>query len=863
MKYLISVLLTLFSYVGAQGQTIEGYVLDRQSGKGISFASIVALNDRHVPIAFSTTNDKGHFIIMVTATDSILLRATCIGYKEAEKRTRTPAPNIRFLLNPDTRSIKEVNVKGRMPGMKVSGDTIDYNFRKYTDGTENVLADILAKLPGLEMDEKGQVRANGKPVDKITVNGQNFFGSQNEQITKNMPVDFIDKIQLNNNYSEYSLLRGFNTKRSTVINVDVDSLHRGRVTGNVEGWGGYKKKYRTSVNLYSFGTKMMWGLHAKQFNTGEEMMSLMDYIKTIGGIQSYAEHYDGEASIIKGDFATPPFMDSSTHTYKRANSVATANVAWNPNVKTKWNAYYIYNGEHSHGRSEIKRFKASNNTTEHLQQTEKGRRQFHHAGITMSYQPTTSSAFDLQSYYTLTPFTRKENENYTTWHTYEHRYDWANIVSYAKRWANTSLLTITVNYFLTHEKETVDIPKDSLLPKAEGASYPQAIWQTQRQTTRQVNIGSSFVQKMGKGWQIRLHSAWNWIETSLRANSNNALYRTKRQKGICRAYATGLSVDKTAGALTWQCGGDAIWTDALSNDRDFCFRPQMKLEWNISPIHSLSATYSSEVNRDGDDYFSNSLSITDYRHITVYQGAGESLHLKDRIQVNYHYFDIVPDFSVIAYLGKTWKHQPFVPNYISQEGVSYTTYATSGKAQTLTYAYLQAKKGFACRLQATIKIQGQQSDFRQMYDGKESTNRWRVLNGQGVLSTKFHSIINMEIGCVADLKESRISWFGQHTRLTSYQLYAKPILARKGSWSITMPVSYIHDNASQSHSHYIDLSLHAKWTRNHLTLRLEGQNLLHTRHFNRIDLNTYEDYVETKTSYHLPGYLLMGIQWQI
>lgn len=203
MKYLISVLLTLFSYVGAQGQTIEGYVLDRQSGKGISFASIVALNDRHVPIAFSTTNDKGHFIIMVTATDSILLRATCIGYKEAEKRTRTPVPNIRFLLNPDTRSIKEVNVKGRMPGMKVSGDTIDYNFRKYTDGTENVLADILAKLPGLEMDEKGQVRANGKPVDKITVNGQNFFGSQNEQITKNMPVDFIDKIKLNNNYGSF------------------------------------------------------------------------------------------------------------------------------------------------------------------------------------------------------------------------------------------------------------------------------------------------------------------------------------------------------------------------------------------------------------------------------------------------------------------------------------------------------------------------------------------------------------------------------------------------------------------------------------------------------------------------------------
>lgn len=74
-----------------------------------------------------------------------------------------------------------------------------------------------------------------------------------------------------------------------------------------------------------------------------------------------------------------------------------------------------------------------------------------------------------------------------------------------------------------------------------------------------------------------------------------------------------------------------------------------------------------------------------------------------------------------------------------------------------------------------------------MYDGKESTNRWRVLNGQGALSTKFHSIINMEIGCAADLKESRISRFGQHTRLTSYQLYAKPVLAKKAHGASQCP----------------------------------------------------------------------------
>ena len=48
-------------------------------------------------------------------------------------------------MQPDALVLKNVVVKGRMPGIKVRGDTIDYNFQKYTDGSEKVLKDILAK----------------------------------------------------------------------------------------------------------------------------------------------------------------------------------------------------------------------------------------------------------------------------------------------------------------------------------------------------------------------------------------------------------------------------------------------------------------------------------------------------------------------------------------------------------------------------------------------------------------------------------------------------------------------------------------------------------------------------------------------
>ena len=87
------------------------------------------------------------------------------------------------------------------------------------------LKDILAKLPGMDVDEKGQVTVNGEAVKKILIDGQDFFGNQNEQITNNLPANVVDKIQLQKNYSEFSLLNGFNTRRANALNVQIDSLH--------------------------------------------------------------------------------------------------------------------------------------------------------------------------------------------------------------------------------------------------------------------------------------------------------------------------------------------------------------------------------------------------------------------------------------------------------------------------------------------------------------------------------------------------------------------------------------------------------------------------------------------------------------
>ena len=260
--------------------------------------------------------------------------------------------------------IETVVVTGRAPGIKVSGDTIDYNIEKYVVGNEKVLKDILARLPGMDVDEKGQVTVNGEAVKKILIDGQDFFGNQNEQITNNLPAKIVEKIQLQKNYSEFSLLKGFNTRKANALNVKIDSLHRGRLTGNAELLGGWPNNYRSAANVYSFGSKAMMGFNAKYFNTGEEIMTLIDYIKLLGSVNDYARSFGGQGRVIDNGVSLPQFLSNDIHSYKRRNALISSNIAWNPNEKLKLNAYYMFNFEAGRGKYDIDRTYLDTNKTE-------------------------------------------------------------------------------------------------------------------------------------------------------------------------------------------------------------------------------------------------------------------------------------------------------------------------------------------------------------------------------------------------------------------------------------------------------------------------------------------------------------------
>jgi len=200
---------------------ISGRVSDNEN-EAIEFA-LVALkqvNDSSV-VAYTITDESGRYTLKINKQGDFLVHVSYLGYttqiKQITLSEDTNVTDFDFIMSPDVISLQEIVVKGRKTGILFDNDTIRYDIQSFKDGSEVVLGDVLNKLPGIEVDEKGAVKAQGKQVDKILLNGQDFFQGNTQMATKNLAADIAESVEVLNNYSEYSILSGFQSHENTVI----------------------------------------------------------------------------------------------------------------------------------------------------------------------------------------------------------------------------------------------------------------------------------------------------------------------------------------------------------------------------------------------------------------------------------------------------------------------------------------------------------------------------------------------------------------------------------------------------------------------------------------------------------------------
>lgn len=291
MQKILSLLVfLLFSFVvNAQNIRFEGLIVDSQAN-GLEMANVMAINQNtNAMDSYAITNDKGKFQLSLKANASYKIKVSFIGFQPKEIELKTASENIiQNIVLQEGIDLDQVEIVHEMP-VSIKGDTIIYNSDSFTNGTERKLGDILKKLPGVEVNKDGQIEVEGKTVQKLMVDGKDFFDGDTKLGVQNIPADAVDKVQVLRNFNEVSQLKGLeNNEENVAMNIKLKKGKKnfwfGDLTAGI-GVGHEEERYIANPKLFYYSPKYSINLLGNFNNIGELPFTVQDYFKFTGGFR--------------------------------------------------------------------------------------------------------------------------------------------------------------------------------------------------------------------------------------------------------------------------------------------------------------------------------------------------------------------------------------------------------------------------------------------------------------------------------------------------------------------------------------------------------------------------------------------------
>jgi len=324
---------TLFSILAsAQNIRFEGFITDSKA-TGLEMANVMAINQLNKAMdSYAITNDKGKFQLSLKANTSYKIKVSYIGFqaKEIDVQTGTENMNQAIILEEGI-GLDEVEIVSEMP-VSIKGDTIVYNSDSFTNGTERKLGDILKKLPGVEVNKDGQIQVEGKTVQKLMVDGKDFFDGDTKLGVQNIPADAVDKVQVLRNYNEVSQLKGLeNNEENIAMNIKLKEGKKnfwfGDITGGV-GVGHEEERYIANPKLFYYSPKYSLNLLANFNNIGELPFTAQDYFKFTGGFRGIMRKGGTNFNVASNDLGIS--MARNNRAKEIETQFGAANFSYNP-----------------------------------------------------------------------------------------------------------------------------------------------------------------------------------------------------------------------------------------------------------------------------------------------------------------------------------------------------------------------------------------------------------------------------------------------------------------------------------------------------------------------------------------------------
>lgn len=401
MKYYLIILLLFFFGLSFSQVKLEGIVKD-SLGNPLELANVIAINKATSALdSYGITNDKGRYRLDLKKNTTYSIQVSYIGMKSLTQALETGDSNAtqNFTLQEDN-ALEEVELTYEMP-VTISGDTLVYNADSFNKGTERKLEDVLENLPGVEINDDGQVEVEGKVVTKLMVEGKDFFDGDSKLATKNIPSNAVDKVQVLKNYSEVSQLGGVtNNQNNVAINIKLKEGKKNFWFGNVTAGAGDSDQetlYLAQPKLFYYSPDYSINFIGDLNNIGEVAFTRRDYFNFTGGFRRPSLSSGTNINLGNNDIG---FLTLQNNRAKDINTkFAATNFSWSPKKTLDLGGFAIF----SNSRNELQENRTIQYTNPDLnipdERTESNTVQENNLGmlkLSSKYQPNANNQMEYE-----------------------------------------------------------------------------------------------------------------------------------------------------------------------------------------------------------------------------------------------------------------------------------------------------------------------------------------------------------------------------------------------------------------------------------------------------------------------------------
>lgn len=292
MRLLLFIIFCFSShYTFAQSSwSLKGAVADHASGVSLQHTTISVLRAKDSTLVkFTRANEHGIFNIADLQKGKLFLLITYPGYADYIEHfsldsTKTIIDFGRIKLTLKATLLADVIIKGKAVAIKIKGDTTEFNASAYQIQPNSKVEDLLKQLPGIQVDKDGKITAQGQAVNKVLVDGEEFFGDDPTLVTKNIRGDMVDKVQLYDKKSDQAAFTGIDDgKKEKTINIKLKDDKKNGYFGKLDLGGATEEFYQAQGMFNAFKGKKKFSAYGTLGNNGKLGLGWQDNSKYASG----------------------------------------------------------------------------------------------------------------------------------------------------------------------------------------------------------------------------------------------------------------------------------------------------------------------------------------------------------------------------------------------------------------------------------------------------------------------------------------------------------------------------------------------------------------------------------------------------